>query len=407
MRNIVCISHPTKKVSGTFALPGSKSESNRALILNKLAGNSSKIENISPSEDTQTLIKLLARPIKTLDVKDAGTNMRFLTAYYCTINKNKIITGSQRMQQRPIGKLVDALREIGFKIHFVKEEGFPPVEIIPTERVHLKYEITVDASESSQFISALVMISPVFPDGLTIKLVNKIVSKPYIVMTLKMMKLFGVSHQWNKNEIRIDHQPYRPIAYAVESDWSAASYWYSIAALSEEAEIILEGLKEQSMQGDKIIADLMKAFGVSTEYLTNGIKIKKENNALAGEMTFDFTDYPDLAQTIIVLAAAKNIRLHVKGLSTLRNKETDRIAALQSELKKAGSDLIQHKEDSFELIPGFRFPSDVIETYNDHRMAMAFAPLGILNEIKIQEPSVVKKSYPDFWNQLKLAGFSM
>jgi 3-phosphoshikimate 1-carboxyvinyltransferase len=399
------ISHNTKKVVVSCNLPGSKSESNRVLILNELSGKKIKIENLSAAADTQELKRLLASPFKTLDVKDAGTSMRFLIAYFCATNKNKIISGSQRMQERPIGKLVDALRYIGFKIHYLQNEGFPPVEIIPTEKPHLKYEVIIDAGESSQFVSALAMIAPIFPDGLTIKLQKNIVSRPYIEMTLGIMNNCGLISTWKKNEIRIDHQPYSAMQYAVESDWSAASYWYSIAALSQESQIELKGLKKNSLQGDHIIAEWTVSFGIETEFTADGIIIKKTGEPALKELNFDFTKNPDLAQTILVIAAVKNISLKIKGLYTLRLKETDRVSAMQKELRKIGAELVQLKSDQFELKPNFRNPDEKIETYNDHRMAMAFAPVAMIHEIKISDPKVVSKSYPDFWNHLRNAGF--
>jgi 3-phosphoshikimate 1-carboxyvinyltransferase len=373
--------------------------------MRELSGNKIQIENLSSSEDTQLLKRLLTRPFKELDVKDGGTNMRFLAAYFCAINKNKVITGSQRMQQRPIGKLVDALRYIGFKIYYLQNDGFPPVEIIPSERLHLKYEVNVEADESSQYISALLMIAPVFPDGLTIILQKKVVSKPYIKMTLEIMKRCGIQYTWKKNVIRIDHQKYHETTYHVEADWSAASYWYSIAALATESQIELKGFKKNSLQGDQVIAEWMKNFGVSTSYTSDGILIKKESEPVSGEMTFDFTNNPDLAQTIIVAAAAKNINLKIKGLKTLRLKETDRVMALQKELKKIGAMLIQHKPDFYELKANYKNSVDKIETYDDHRMAMAFAPVALNSELRIIQPSVVTKSYPGFWEDMKSAGF--
>ena len=407
MRSIIRVKHSQKNIHVSCNLPGSKSESNRILILNELSGKKIEIENLSPADDTQELKRLLASPLKTLDVKDAGTSMRFLIAYFCTINKNKVITGSLRMHDRPVGNLVDALRYIGFKIHYLQKEGFPPVEIIPTEKPHLKYEVNVDASESSQFVSALAMIAPVFPDGLTIKLQKKIVSKPYIKMTLGIMNDCGINSKWKKNEIRIDHQPYQQIKYTVKPDWSAASYWYSIAALSQESQIELKGLGRDSFQGDQIIAEWMISFGIETEFTDDGIKIKKTGEPISKELSFDFTDNPDLAQTILVIAAAKNISLKIKGLNTLRLKETDRVVAMQKELIKIGAQLLELKSDQFELKPDFKIPDEKIETYNDHRMAMSFAPVAMVNEIKINNPHVVSKSYPDFWNHLKSAGFEI
>ncbi len=397
--------HPTKKVFGTFYLPASKSESNRALIINKLSGNNIHIENLSDADDTQQLLRLLLRNPKKIDVGDAGTSMRFLIACFCALNINKVITGSHRMQQRPIGKLVNALRDIGFQIHYLRNEGFPPVEVIPIENKYLKLDVNMDANESSQYISALLMIAPLFAKGLTIKLQNDIVSEPYIEMTLQMMKLFGIDHSRMKNEIRIEHQEYKKTTFKVDTDWTASSYWYSIAALSDEAEIFLEGLSKNSLQGDKIIAEWMKPFGIDTEFFPSGIKIKKDGTSIAEQVTFDFTDYPDLAQTIIVLAAAKNITLTITGIQTLTIKETDRIGALQNELKKMGAELLEEKNGVFILKSNFKLPSGKIETYNDHRMAMAFAPLALKGEIEIVNPSVVTKSYPAFWDHLNAAQF--
>jgi 3-phosphoshikimate 1-carboxyvinyltransferase len=399
------ISHLSGKISRSIILPGSKSESNRTLIINKLSGNKIYINNLSVADDTQILIRLLSDKSKKLDVKDAGTDMRFLIACFCALNKNKIITGSPRMQERPVEKLIDALHDIGFKIQYLKNRGFPPVEIIPVENLHLTNEVSVDAGESSQFISALLMIAPLLPEGLTIKLKNKIVSKPYIEMTLQMMNLCGVNYEWKKNIIKIKKQAYRKTELKIETDWSAASYWYSIAALADEAKIELRGLKKNSMQGDSIIAEWMKKFGVKTEYFSKGIRIKKEKIPDVKKMSFNFTDHPDLAQTILVLASIKNISLSVSGLETLKIKETNRIEALQNELKKIGAVLIKKKKNVYKLKPDFKSPSQKIETYNDHRMAMAFAPLALINKINIVNPSVVSKSYPNFWEDLKQAGF--
>lgn len=405
MAKSIRIFHPTKIISGKFNLPGSKSESNRALIISKLSGSEIKIENLSPAEDTQNLILLLSKKQKEIDVKDAGTSMRFLTAFFCVLNKNKIITGSSRMQQRPIGKLVDALRNVGFKIFYVKNEGFPPVEIIPSERLHLKYETSIVANESSQFVSALLMIAPLFSDGLIIKLQGSIISKPYIEMTLAIMKNCGIEYEWKKNVIKIKHQKYQPSVYIVEPDWTSASYWYSIAALSNQADIFLPGLKENSSQGDKIISEWMQLFGVTTSFSEDGIRIKKEFDPVNRELSFDFSHHPDLVQTILVIAAAKNINLTITGIQSLRIKETDRIAALQSELKKIGAFLIEKEKNCFYLKSNFTNAIKPIETFADHRMAMAFAPLALINKICILQPAVVSKSYPDFWDQLTQAGF--
>lgn len=310
------------------------------------------------------------------------------------------------MCERPIGKLVDALRNIGFKLNYVRSEGFPPVEIIPVENKFLKNKITVDAGESSQYISALLMIAPLLPIGLILTLEGKVVSRPYVELTLNTMSRFGISYEWDKNVIHIKNQEYSRKEIEIESDWTAASYWFSIAALSKSAEIDLHGLKENSFQGDKIIAEWMKKFGVHSSFYTDGIKIKKAGEPVEKEMTFDFSNNPDLVQTILVLAAAKDVNLKVSGLKSLRIKETDRVAALQAELAKCNARLNQTGDDQFELISNYRKPIDRIETYNDHRMALAFAPLALMNEIIISNPLVVSKSYPGFWEHLKEAGFN-
>ncbi len=406
MSHIYHVSHPSGEIEASVALPGSKSESNRALILHALAGREAEIINLSEAEDTRLLAKILSRGGKMADVKDCGTCMRFLLAYYCVINKNKIITGSSALCQRPVGKLVNALRNIGFKLNYVRNEGFPPVEVIPVENKFLKDTVTIESNESSQYISSLAMIAPVLNRGLTIHCTGARVSNPYIELTIHLMKRMEISAAWKKNSLIIKNQKFTPAVFEVESDWSSASYWYSIASIASRAEITLAGLRSDSMQGDKIIAEWMKKFGIQTEYDQQQIRIKKVSEPLANEMDFDFSDHPDLAMTIITLAAVKNIKLSISGVSTLKHKESDRIAGLTSELKKINGWLTQTGDDRYELKSNYRRTAEHIETFGDHRMVMSFAPLGIAGEINIVQPLSVTKSYPRFWDDLRSAGFN-
>jgi len=387
-------------------LPSSKSESNRALIINSFAGG--ELHNLAEARDTQTMMRLLDSSHKELDVIDAGTTMRFLLAYCALTNQRKILTGTPRMGERPIGILVDALREIGAEIDYLEKDGFPPLETIRFSH-QKKHEISMRGDISSQYISAIMMVAPTLSNGLTITLEGKVASKPYILMTMELMNQFGAGATFDEdNKIIIKPSQYQPKSFSVESDWSGASYWFGIVALAQKAEILLLGLKSDSLQGDSKIMEIMQFLGVKSEFTPTGLLLTKQNSE--SKFTYDFSNCPDLAQTVAVVCAAKGIQAEFTGLESLRIKETDRILALQNELAKIGATL-QEKGSKWTLIPAMNLKSKKdtisIETYDDHRMAMAFAPLAALMDLEIRNPSVVDKSYPSFWNHMKLAGFEM
>lgn len=393
-------------VKTTIQLPASKSISNRALIINALARGTTPPCNLSDCDDTLVMIKALAENNETIDIMAAGTAMRFLTAYLSTVQGTHILTGTERMQQRPIQILVNALRELGAQIEYAGKEGFPPLRIHGTE---LKgNELTLKGNVSSQYISALLMIGPVLKNGLRLHLTGEIISLPYINLTLQLMKEFGAKAAWTSgNSIEVAPQPYTPVSFMVESDWSAASYWYQIAALSEQAEIELMGLFRNSYQGDSRGAEVFSRLGITTEFTHEGVLLKKSNR-LVEQLNEDFVDIPDLAQTFAVTCCLLGIPFRFTGLQSLKIKETDRIFALKTELRKLGY-LLQDAQDSILIWDGERCQPEaqpVIQTYEDHRMAMAFAPAALrFPEIRIAEPQVVSKSYPAYWEHLQQAGF--
>lgn len=390
---------------GTASLmPASKSISNRVLIMSALAKEKSSLHNLSDANDTQLMLKRVNSSDYEIDVEDAGTTMRFLTAYFSITNQKKLLTGTKRMQERPIGILVNALRSLGADITYVGNEGYPPLKINgfaeqKTNRIKIRGDV------SSQFISALMMVAPTLPQGLSLELEGKVGSRPYIEMTSSLMKHFGVESKFEGNEISVKPQSYRAANYTVESDWSGASYWFAFAALAQEAEILLPRLSLNSLQGDRAIAD-MDALGVTATM--SGDKIKLTKKSSAQEIHWDFTHCPDLGQTVAVICAAKGIKGFFSGLESLRIKETDRIAALQNELAKIGAELKEEDSAHWTLIPSTKLPSSAaFQTYKDHRMAMAFAPLATLMDVSIENPGVVKKSYPTFWEDVKSFGFAL
>ncbi len=393
-------------VRTTIQLPASKSISNRALIINALARGTTPPCNLSDCDDTLVMIKALAENNETIDIMAAGTAMRFLTAYLSTVQGTHILTGTERMQQRPIQILVNALRELGAQIEYAGKEGFPPLRIHGTE---LKgNELTLKGNVSSQYISALLMIGPVLKNGLRLHLTGEIISLPYINLTLQLMKEFGAKAAWTSgNSIEVAPKPYTPVSFMVESDWSAASYWYQIAALSEQAEIELMGLFRNSYQGDSRGAEVFSRLGITTEFTHEGVLLKKSNR-LVEQLNEDFVDIPDLAQTFAVTCCLLGIPFRFTGLQSLKIKETDRIFALKAELRKLGY-LLQDAQDSILIWDGERCQPEaqpVIQTYEDHRMAMAFAPAALrFPEMRIAEPQVVSKSYPAYWEHLQQAGF--
>jgi len=426
-----------KNIDTEIQLTGSKSECNRALIISALSKNLVKVENLSNAADTVTLDKILkelgveswefgvrssesgedsglkTKDSKLVDVGPAGTAMRFLSAYLSAKNGNFLLTGTERMKQRPIGILAEALKTIGADISYAENEGFPPLNIVgPLEQKVSQVKIKGDIS--SQYISALLMIAPILPQGLTLEIEGELTSKPYVDMTLDMLASVGIEHTWKsnlpngkENLISIEPQSFRSRTLIVEPDWSAASYWYSIAALAENARISLPALKEKSLQGDSQIQKIMETFGISTSKTQTGISINKSEKLLESGDVLDLKTCPDLAQTIVVCAAALGKNMAFTGLETLKIKETDRIAALQNELAKIGVTLTENNLVYTLNCDNLHFPEKItIATYEDHRMAMAFAPLAlVINEVEIEEMQVVEKSYPYFWEDLKKAGF--
>ena len=385
-------------------LPASKSISNRVLILDALSGNKSTLHNLSDANDTQLMLKLVRSADLTIDVEDAGTTMRFLTAYFGVTNQHKVITGTHRMKERPIGILVDALRSLGADIAYVEKEGYPPLEIKQFSGQKTS-SLRIRGDVSSQFISALMMVAPTLPQGLTLKLDGKVGSRPYIEMTASLMRLFGASCEVLDTQVNIPPKRYHSIEFTAESDWSGSSYWFAFACLAREAEILLPRLSLQSLQGDSAIVQIMENAGVQTSMQGNVVKLSKTKKLQ--DIEWDFTHCPDLAQTVAVVCAAKGIHGKFTGLESLRIKETDRIAALQTELRKIGADFLE-EEGSWKVIPSPNLPERAsFQTYKDHRMAMAFAPLATLMDIEIENPLVVRKSYPGFWDDLQLLGFAV
>lgn len=402
------ISAASKKLNCTIPLTGSKSECNRALIMQALSDGDVRIDNISDAADTVTLNNILKDDSqKVVDIGPAGTAMRFLTAFYAVKESERTLTGSARMKQRPIGILVDALRTLGADIEYVEKEGFPPLKIKGPLNQKTK-EVSIKGNISSQYISALLLIAPKLDQGLNLVIEGELTSKPYVEMTLAMMKQAGISHYWKDNVITIEKQSFNKSVINVEPDWSAASYWYAIAALSEEAQLFLPGLNGYSLQGDSMITEIMANFGIRSQFKDGGVCLFKEPKKLERNI-FDFKECPDLAQTVIVCCAALGHDATFTGLETLKIKETDRVNALQTELLKIGVKLIE-KNQTYKLdSSGLNLDKKIkISTYDDHRMAMAFAPLAlVIPELEIEDHLVVEKSYPDFWKHLEIAGFKI
>ncbi|GAC1560059.1 MAG: 3-phosphoshikimate 1-carboxyvinyltransferase [Mucilaginibacter sp.] len=430
MKQNIILTKKSKSVHGTVHLTGSKSECNRALVIEALSHGKVKVENISDAADTVTLLGVLSlesgvlcqkskvesqtagdsglqtQDSRLINIGPAGTAMRFLTAYFTLQDEEVILTGSERMKQRPIGILVDALRELGAEIDYVENEGFPPIKI-KGGFAQQTDKISIKGSISSQYITALLLIAARLPLGLQLHIEGDLTSRPYVEMTLEMLMTAGIKHTWNDNVISIPRQDFSPVSLHVEPDWSAASYWYAIAALADEAEIFLPGLKQYSLQGDSVITEIMANFGITSQFKNGGVYLQKEVKPVLRKI-FDLKECPDLAQTIIVVCAALGHEATFTGLETLKIKETDRVKALQNELAKIGVKLIEkgqvYKLDCSEkFIPERLF----VNTYDDHRMAMAFAPLAsLISEVEIEDADVVEKSYPAFWKDLESVGIA-
>lgn len=396
------------RMEAVLRLPSSKSICNRTLVISALAGNGGYPDNLSDCDDTQVMIRALDAMPPVIDIMAAGTAMRFLSAYLSVADGKHVITGTPRMRQRPIGVLVDALRQLGADIRYAGTEGYPPLEI--TGRSLSGGAVELPGNVSSQYISALLMIGPVLKEGLRLQLVGKVISRPYIDLTVRLMKEFGADVEWcSDREIVVRPRPYVAVPYQVESDWSAASYWYEMVALAPEAVVRLPLLKAGSYQGDSKVAQLFEQLGVHTEFLADGVELTKTDRR-AARMEYDFVEQPDLAQTFVVTCVMLGIPFHFYGLQSLKIKETDRILALKTELRKLGF-VISDANDSELYWEGERCPADMgagIDTYDDHRMAMAFAPAAfVMKDLCINHPEVVSKSYPAFWEHLAQAGFGL
>jgi 3-phosphoshikimate 1-carboxyvinyltransferase len=396
--------HQSGNLHGRIQITGSKSESNRMLLLQALYPQIT-LDNLSNSDDTVAMKSGLESDKNMVDIGHAGTSMRFLSAYYSTLeNQEKILTGSSRMQERPIGILVDALRQLGADISYLKNEGYPPL-LIKGKRLTAS-EVRLSANISSQYITALMLIAPSLPDGLRIYLEGKITSIPYIEMTLSLLHKIGVDAIFSGQHIQVfPKKDITQITHAVESDWSSASYYFSMVALANEADVSLSTYKKDSLQGDRVLMDVYQQFGVKSSIENNTLALKKQTMG-STHVQLDLSDAPDIAQTIAVTCYGLGLSCSLTGLHTLKIKETDRLVAMQNELSKLGA-TIEITDKSLHLHKRTNpiRPNVLIETYHDHRMAMAFAPLGLLVPIRIQDADVVTKSYPAFWKDLEQNGF--
>ncbi len=419
------LSKPDRLLGGDIVLDGSKSISNRALIVLSLAGvdPAGWLSRLSTSKDTTTLYRLLMQSGDYYDAGDAGTTFRFLTAFLSLQPGVQVLTGSARMRERPIGGLVEALRGLGADIDYLEKEGYPPLRIGAIKPGQGRATVRIHAGTSSQFLSALLLIGPYLPGGLELIPEGRLVSRPYLEMTLQLMRFFSAEAEWQNDTVIVAPGRYRPRHFTVEADWSAASYWYAMAALADDVDLRLHGLFGDSWQGDSVVMKMMQQFGIQTTVsgVSNGnivegpigsegevLHLKKSGIAPVTHFQWDFTDCPDIAQTIAVICAGLGVPGLFSGLETLFIKETDRVLALQTELAKVGVSFREQPDGNaafmvqgkagWEKTPRFA-------TYNDHRMAMAFAPLALFGPINIEKPSVVVKSYPAFWEHLGKAGF--
>lgn len=402
---------PPERLHADVRLPASKSLSARALVLDALSGAGGEgLSNLSDCDDTRAMRSAFAATGDTINIGAAGTAMRFLTAFLSVTAGSRTLTGTERMCHRPIGILVEALRSLGADIAYLGEEGFPPLRI--TGRTLNGGRIEVDGSISSQYVSALLMVGPTLRGGLTLSLRGHIASRPYIEMTMALMRQFGACVDWTDERAIAASGSYRPTRYSVEADWSAASYWYEAVALSQDdsAEVRLHGLQEKSLQGDSLVSTLFEPLGVRTEFCrdASGSSIRlTKNGKAAARMEQDFAMQPDLAQTFVACCTLLGTRFRFTGLESLRIKETDRLRALQNELRKLGFVLYEPTcgtlvwdGETCDVQP------EALDTYEDHRMAMALAPVALrTGSLRINNPEVVSKSYPRFWNDLVAAGF--
>lgn len=406
---MILISRSTQNLTGDLQITGSKSESNRLLLLNKLFQNSLTLTNVSNSEDSQLMQKALANTSDIIDIHHAGTAMRFLTAYYSIQDGRTVtLTGSDRMKQRPIGVLVDALNCLGADISYLENEGYPPLKIVGKKIT--TSSITIPANVSSQYITALMLIGTQLEKGLKITLEGKIISIPYIQMSIQLLNRIGVKAEMKGQEINVDYTPtITPTTLDVESDWSSASYYYSLVALSPNSEITIATYYEDSLQGDSALQTIYREnFGVESTFNNGKLTLKNNPHFIYDEViTLDLNNTPDIAQTIAATCVGLGLKCELTGLETLKIKETDRLQALQAELTKFGA-VIEITEDTLKITRYNPFEeTPMLATYNDHRMAMCMAPLAVKFPIKIENEMVVEKSYPTFWEDWKQLNFEI
>ena len=391
-------------LSGIVELPISKSLCNRALILRAISNQNIYLSEISKANDSVILERCLNTTSNVIDVEDAGTAMRFLTAYFAFQQRSIELRGSKRMHQRPIGSLVEALNAIGANVTYIENDGFPPIRLDACKLEALTTEVSISANTSSQFISALMLIAPSLPQGLTINLTGKVASRPYIEMTNNLLQQTGVKSTITENKISIPFHQFEPQALELESDWSGASYFYAIAALIPGSTIQLDNLNSNSFQGDSVLVVWFERyFGISSYFNKNGVSLSAISNFLfPKELELDFSNYPDLAQTIVELCACLGIKLKATGLESLLIKETNRINALSTELKKLGI-ATYTTSNSIEIDEKIQFSATPVEinTYQDHRMAMAFSMVSFIRPIELDNEKVVTKSFPKFFTELK------
>ncbi len=399
------ISHTSKSINADLILPPSKSISNRALIIQALCQSKPKLLNLSKSSDTQSLVQALQTTSKTIDVGDAGTSIRFITAYLSQQEGSYILTGSDRMKERPIGHLVEALNSIGADINYLEKDGFPPLAI--NGKALEGGKVDISTSVSSQFVSALLLIAPTLKKGLSLSLKGELLSKPYIKMTLDIMRYFGIQSSWTNNTIQVEPQNYVSKDLKVESDWSALAFILQAMSIAKSAQVSISGLSKDSWQGDSYVLNLFEKFGLKYEFKDEKLYLKKLNKDLNGDYNVNLIDTPDLAQAYCCTLSALSKLAKIKGLNNLKLKESHRLKALHMELNKIGQ-YSRYSEDTIQLESSVLYtPTESFDSHNDHRMAMCLAPFALLFDIKIKNIEVVNKSYPSYWEDLKKMGFTI
>ena len=399
------ISHTSKSINADLILPPSKSISNRALIIQALCQSKPKLLNLSKSSDTQSLVQALQPTSKTIDVGDAGTSMRFITAYLSQQEGSYILTGSDRMKERPIGHLVEALNSIGADINYLEKDGFPPLAI--NGKALEGGKVDIFTSVSSQFVSALLLIAPTLKKGLSLSLKGEVLSKPYIKMTLDMMRYFGIQSSWTNNTIEVEPQNYVSKDLKVESDWSALAFILQAMSIAKSAQVSISGLSKDSWQGDSYVLNLFEKFGLQYEFKDEKLYLKKLNKDLNGDYNVNLIDTSDLAQAYCCTLSALSKSAKIKGLNNLKLKESHRLKALHMELNKIGQNN-RYSKGTIQLESSvLHTPTESFDSHNDHRMAMCLAPFALLFDIKIKNIEVVNKSYPSYWEDLKKMGFTI